>query len=445
MDFQIVELPVEALTPYEGNARKHADYDVSAIAASIEEFGFCDPIGIWSDDNIIVEGHGRLEAAKQTGMATVPCIRLDFLTDEQRRAYALAHNKTAELSAWDMDALVSELKLISDIDMSEFGFDVSDVHAGIIDPDDVEEDEFDATPPKEPKAKLGDIYQLGSHRLMCGDSANPEHVGALMDGGRASLYLTDPPYNVDYADKNAALNRIDKGKGRNTKPIKNDKHRTDADFIAWLSSVFGCVVPVLAPGAAYYVFTPQGDLMFYFQKCMIDSGLPIEQTLVWIKNNHVLGLRDYHFKHEPILYGYKHDAKHFFTDSRRETSVIEDKASLSKLTKSELVEMLTKYIEDDPVDVIRADKPLKNDLHPTMKPVKLMAHLILNSSQNGDIVLDTFGGSGSTLMACEQLDRRCYTMEIDPGYVDVIIARWEKYTGEKAVLVNEEAKLESEN
>ena len=377
---KIEYIPVGKLKPYEKNARKHKDFDVDAIVRSIEEFGFSDPIGIWSDKNIIVEGHGRLMAAKKLGMTEVPCIRLDHLTDEQRRAYALAHNKTAENSEWDLELLPLELEEIVDIDMTQFGFDVPE------DEPEIEEDEIPEVS-DEPQAKLGDIYQLGRHWLMCGDSTSEADVRRLMNGDEADLVLTDPPYGISVVGGDKAFGKVGGGNiveshiysaiiGDDT----TDTAQANYEIVKELSKnqiIFGgnYFTEFLAPSRCWVVWDKQ------------NTGNFADAELAWTSFDK--SVRLYHFLWNGLC---------------REGS---------------------REVEG------------KTRVHPTQKPVGLMANIIKDFSEDGANVLDCFGGSGSTLIACEQTNRNCYMMELDPHYVDVIIARWENLTGEKAVLLNE--------
>lgn len=387
-ELKIEYMALDKLKPYEKNARKHQEADLSTIKASITEFGMSDPIGVWGKDNIIVEGHGRYLACKELGIEQVPVIHLDHLTDEQRRAYALAHNKTAEMSEWDFDLLGDELADILDIDMSDFGFDLSE--------DEEEETEVieDEIPEEvEPIAKMGDIWQLGRHRLMCGDSTSVTDVEKLMDGVKADMLLTDPPYNVDY-----------EGKTKDKLKIKNDSMDNDS-FRQFLRDAFTSADTVMKEGAVFYIWHADSE-GYNFRGACFDIGWKVRQCIIWNKNCMVMGRQDYQWKHEPCLYGWKDGASHLWVSDRKQTTVID------------------------------MAKPVKSDLHPTMKPVALFDYQIKNNTKGGDIVLDLFGGSGTTIMACEQNNRIAYSMEFDPHYVDVIIARWEKFTGEKAVLIN---------
>ncbi|MCR5475497.1 MAG: site-specific DNA-methyltransferase [Lachnospiraceae bacterium] len=421
MDLKIEYLPIKELKPYEKNARKHADADVSTIMKSIQEFGFKDPIGIWSDKNIIVEGHGRLLAAKRLGLKKVPVIRLDDLTDEQRRAYALAHNKTAEMSEWDSDLLDEELDGILDIDMSDFGFDLSE------DEEEKEVVEVDTPePPEEPKSHYGQIYQLGRHRLMCGDSTKMADVKKLLDGKKADCVVTDPPYNMGYEGAGNT-------KDRASKKIMNDK-MPEADFKKFLLSVYKCYLDAMKDGASIYVFYKELGSGVFMQ-AMREGGLTFKQELIWVKSQLVLGGSKYQSMYEPCLMGCKGKSIKVWNGGRKQRSVIE---SIDLMTEEELRETLKDVLAADDPDVIREKKQLHNDLHPTMKPVRLIAKLTQNSSDAGDVILDLFGGSGTTLIAAEQIDRTAYLMELDPRYVDVIIQRYEDFTGDKAVLLTKE-------
>lgn len=421
------EIAINELKPYENNARLHSEEQIEKIINSINEFGFIAPV-IIDENNMILVGHGRTEAAKRAGFEKVPYRRITHLTDEQKRAYILADNKLSDMGDWDMDMLNIELEKIS-LNMEQFGFD------SIEEPDiDINEDgfDFDDYTQEEVKAKLGDIYQLGQHRLMCGDATKTKDVEKLMNGETADLIVTDPPYNVDYSSKNKFLNYSGKG-NHIQKSILNDNIQ---DFELFLCEAYGNMVQSLKCGGAIYVWYAEKEGVIFRQK-LSDAGVYVHQTLIWVKNSIVLGHMDYQCKHEPCLYGWKEGAGHYFVDERNRASVIEDKIDFDKLKKEEAIQML-KELYDDGISttVIHENKPLASELHPTMKPLKLLARLINNSSRENEIVLDVFGGSGSTLMACEQLNRKCYMMELDPFYVDTIIKRFEDYTGQKAVKIN---------
>lgn len=425
-DLRIEQVPVEALTPYEHNTRAHGDYDVEQIARSIQRYGFNDPIAVWSDRNIIVEGHGRLQAARSLGMTTVPVIRLDHLTDEQRREYGIMHNKTAELSEWDWDELEHEL---SEVDLSAFGLEftpqqVEDTEEELLAA--VEEDDAPPLPgsadeePQVPRrAHRGEIWQLGQHRLMVGDSTDAGDVAALMDGETADAVITDPPYNV----------AIENAQGMT---IQNDDMSTD-DFRQFLRAAFRQVNDHLKPGGAFYIWHA-GRTASTFEAALRDNGLEPRQQLIWVKNALVLGRRDYQWRHEPCWYGWKDGAAHWFTPDRTQTTVQEDRPDFGSMSKADLVALLEQHYrqDDTPSTAIFERKPLTDAEHPTMKPVKLIARLIRNSTRPGEKVLDLFGGSGTTLIAAEQLGRTARLMELDERYADVIIERYEKFTGRKA-------------
>lgn len=428
-NLQITMVPIDQLAPYENNTRAHGDDDVAQIARSIERYGFNDPIGIWSDQNVIVEGHGRLMAARQLGMTEVPCIRLDHLTDEQRREYGIMHNKTAELSEWDWEALEHEL---ADLDLSDFGLsfsaddpveDTEEELLAAVTEDDAPappNDDPEKGPVKQPVSRQGQMWQLGEHRLMCGDSTDEADVAALMDGAVADAVITDPPYNV--AIENAQGMRL-----------QNDDMETEA-FFEFLREAFARLAGNLKPGGAFYVWHASRTASI-FEAALNENSLEPRQQLIWVKNSLVLGRQDYQWRHEPCWYGWRDGAAHWFTPDRTQTTVYEDQADFSKMPKAELVALLNQiYHPDDgvPTTVIYERKPLTDDAHPTMKPVRLIARQIRNSTRPGETVLDLFGGSGTTMIAAEQLGRKAYLMEIDPRYCDVIVERWEKFTGKQA-------------
>ena len=389
---KIVMLPVSEVRPYEKNPRKNADA-VKFVKASIEQFGFKVPI-IIDSNRVIVCGHTRLLAAKSLGMAEVPCIMADDLTDDQIRAFRLADNKVGEFAEWDIDLLGDELDAIADacdIDMGDFGFDLSDEEETEVVEDEVPEE-------VEPVCKKGEVWQLGEHRLMCGDSTSAEDVAKLMDGSKADLPFTDPPYGVSYEKKTKEVL-----KSKTYTKIQNDDLKLD-QFKDFLFDVFTNAKAWLLDSASYYVFSCQGgDQEMMMMMMMRECGIPCRHQIIWVKDAPVfsMGRLDYDYKHEPILYGWvkKHD---FQRKGEQDKSVWEFKRT-------------------------------ENKLHPTMKPVPLIANALLNSTKDNDIVLDLFGGSGSTMMACEQLGRKCRMMEFDPHYCDVIIARWENLTEQKAV------------
>lgn len=393
----ILNLGLEEIKPYEKNPRNN-DNAVDAVAASISEFGFKVPI-IIDKDNIIVAGHTRYKAAKKLGLKTVPCIKADDLTDEQVKAFRLADNKVAEQAEWDFDLLNEELETIT-MDMEQFGFDLPEDDEEETPTDIIEDDVPDV--PEEPKSKYGQVYQLGNHRLMCGDSTKKEDVDKLLNGVKADLLFTDPPYNVSMESKSKDVLKSD-----NYSHIENDDLSED-EFKMFLQSVFTNANDSLKDDSSYYVFSCQGgDSELMMMMMMRECGIRCRHQIIWVKDAPVfsMGRLDYDYKHEPILYGWK--KKHnFYRNGQQDKSVWEFKRTANKL-------------------------------HPTMKPVELIVNALMNSTKKGNIVLDLFGGSGSTLMACEQTERINYSMEFDPHYVDVIIQRWENFTGKKAVLLND--------
>jgi DNA modification methylase len=435
MDLEIVYLKPEELTPYEGNTRKHAPDDVEQIKESIKADGFNDPIGIWGEKNIIVEGHGRRIAAMELGLERVPCIRLDHLTETQRRDYAIRHNFTSDQSEFDFDKLREEVAAleIEGLDMSyldSLGEELQGMTGESLNDYQITEDE-PPQPPEEPMSKRGQIWQLGRHRLMCGDSTDAGDVDRLMDGEEADLLLTDPPYNVN-------LGSIPTPTDTNIVPILNDS-MSESDFIVFLTAALTNAQNHLRGGAAWYVFYTGLHHIEFESAVRNVPEFKMHEQLVWVKSHFVLGRNsDYQWAHELCLYGWKTGEAHYFSDSRAESTVIEDSTvKLSTMKKGDLIALCEKLMgQNQSTTVLRADKPMSADLHPTVKPQELIGRLMINSSKPGWRVLDLFGGSGSTLIACEQLNRQCFMMELDPHYVDVIIQRWETFTGDKAVLLN---------
>lgn len=386
---KIEEIKIDHLTPYKLNAKKHPQEQIDGIAESIRRFGFTQPIVIDSK-NVIIIGHGRHEAAKKVGLKTVPCVKIEGLSDKEIRALRLIDNRIAE-TEWDQELLKIEFEDL-DFNFEDFNIDFdADVSTesteGLTDPDEVPET------PKEPKTKLGEIYKLGDHRLMCGDSTNSSDVQKLMGGGMADLLLTDPPYNVAY-----------EGKTEDALTIKNDS-MSDGDFRKFLQDVYRAANAVMRPGAAFYVWHADSE-GYNFRGAAKDVGWTVRQCLIWAKNSLVLGRQDYHWRHEPCLYGWKDGAAHYWGSDRSQTTLLE------------------------------FNRPTRNGEHPTMKPVDMFRYQIENSSRPRDAVLDLFGGSGTTMIACEQAGRHAYLMELDPKYCDVIIKRWEDFTGKKAELLS---------
>ena len=408
---KIIEKKVTDLVPYENNARIN-DGAVDAVANSIKEFGIKNPI-IIDKENVIVCGHTRIKACEKLGIEKVPCVVADDLTDEQIKAFRIADNSTAQIAEWDLEKLQAELENI-DMDMVQFGLQeqIEEIEKEF--EKEVQEDEVpEVDEENEPICKLGDIWQLGRHRLICGDSTDKATVERLMDGKKADMVLTDPPYNVAY-----------EGKTKEALTIQNDRMESE-QFNKFLTSAFERMYESLKDGGAFYIWYANMEGYNFISACN-NAKLKIKQYLVWVKNSLCLGRSDYQWKHEPCLYGWKDGAAHYFIDDRTQTTVFEDaKPDFKKMKKDELIKLIEEIYSDKiSSTVIHEDKPAVSDLHPTMKPIKLLARQIKNSSKQTEIVLDLFGGSGSTLIACEQLNRTCYMMELDPKYCTVILKRY---------------------
>jgi DNA modification methylase len=395
---QIKEVAVDKLIPYAKNSRTHSPEQVGQIAASIKEFGFRNPILV--DGVGIIAGHGRLMAAQKLGLDKVPTIDCSDMTESQKKAYIIADNKLALNAGWDTAMLSIEMKDLEDegFDLALLGFDDKELNA-LLEPEVSEglTDE-DAVPelPEEPKTKLGDIYILGNHRLMCGDSTSIDDAEKLMDGLLADLVFTDPPYNVDYSGRGA----------NNLGTIKND-NMSDNDFEQFCRDIFTTYNAIMKPLACIYVCHPDSASApkIAFEKTFAEQ-FKKSSTIIWMKQSAGMGWQDYRAQHEPILYGWKEGkGSHFNAGDRTKTSIWK----IGRDAQSSYV-------------------------HPTQKPVCLPEEAILNSSKGSDCVVDLFGGSGSTLMACEKTGRVNRTMELDPKYCDVIVKRWEDFTGKKAVL-----------
>jgi len=410
---KVINLSTETLIPYASNARTHGSEQIQQIANSIKEFGWTNPILI-KPDKTVIAGHGRLLAAKQIGIETVPCIVLENLSDEQCRALVIADNKLAENSGWDFNLLASELQSLkdADFDLPVIGFSDKEIEALLsnLDPQESNEDSFDSDKAAEeiekPITKLGNIWQLGNHRLMCGDSAILENFTKLLNGTKCDFVFTDPPYGVSIGDKNKFLNKNDGGK-RNEKDILKDTLPPDKLF-PLLTEIFKNVKSHLNDCASIYVTSPQNDgMMMMMMMMMMNAGLKVRHVLIWVKNNHVfsMGRLDYDYQHEPILFTWNKTHKKIMKGNHKTSCWF-------------------------------INKPQESKLHPTMKPIELVANALLNSSEANDAVLDPFGGSGTTLIACEQLNRKCYMMELDPLYCDVIVKRWETLTNKKAIKEN---------
>lgn len=384
---------VEKLVPYVNNARTHSPEQITKLRSSLREFGFINPVIIDKDYGVIA-GHGRLMAAKEEGIKEVPCVLVDYLTEAQKKAYIIADNRFAQDAGWDEELLRIEIESLQAeaFDVSLTGFEdqeIADLFAGDNDTG-AEDDDFDLNDALEKAAfvERGDIWTVGRHRLMCGDATNADDVAALMDGKKANLVVTDPPYNVAFESSDGLS-------------IKNDKMAGDK-FYEFLLSAFKNMADHLEKGGAAYVFHADTEGL-NFRKAFIDAGFHLSGCCIWVKNSMVLGRSDYQWQHEPVLYGFLQNGKHFWSS----------KAGRSQTT------------------IWNFDKPKKNKNHPTSKPLDLLAYPIGNSSQENAVVIDTFGGSGSTLMTCEQTNRICFMMELDEKYASVILRRYVEDTGDE--------------
>ena len=383
-------VPLSRLVPYVNNARTHSPEQLTKLRSSLREFGFINPVIIDRDFNVIA-GHGRIVAAKGEGITEVPCVFVDYLTEAQKKAYILADNRMALDAGWDEELLRIEIESLqgADFDVSLTGFgedEIADLFAGDGEKD-VKDDDFDLSAALEKAAfvERGDIWTVGRHRLMCGDATSVEDVAALMDGKKANLIVTDPPYGVSFKS----------GSGLS---IQNDSMKGD-EFYTFLYNSFSQMAAHLENGGAAYVFHADTEGL-NFRKAFVDAGFHLAGVCIWVKNSLVLGRSDYQWQHEPVLYGFLKNGKHPWYSDRKQTTIW------------------------------NYDKPKRNKNHPTSKPLDLLGYPICNSSQENAIVIDTFGGSGSTMMACEQTDRICCMMELDEKYASVILRRYVEDTGD---------------
>ena len=380
-------ISIDKLVPYVNNARTHSAEQILKLRSSLREFGFVNPIIIDREFNVIA-GHGRLMAAKEKGIEEVPCVFVDYLTDAQKKAYILADNRMAMDAGWDDELLKIEMEELQNLgyDLGYTGFDekeLADLFG--IDDKEVKDDEFDLTAALEKASfvERGDVWFVGKHKLMCGDATSSEDVAKLMEDKKANLILTDPPYNVAFKSSDGLT-------------IQNDSMKNN-DFYEFLFSSFKNMAEHLENGGAAYIFHTEG---LNFRKAFIDAGFHLAGCCIWVKDSLVLGRSDYQWQHEPVLYGFMQNGKHPWYSDRKQTTIW------------------------------NFDKPKKNSNHPTSKPLDLLAYPINNSTQANAIVIDTFGGSGSTLMACEQMNRICYTMELDEKYASVILRRYVEDTND---------------
>ena len=386
-DMQLVS--IDKLIPYVNNARTHSKEQINKLRSSLREFGFINPVIIGRDYGIIA-GHGRVMAAREEGINEVPCVFVDHLTEAQKKAYIIADNRMALDAGWDEEILRVEIESLQaeafDISLTGFGEDeISDLFGN--DKTDVEDDDYDLTAALEKAAfvEKGDVWVVGRHRLVCGDATNEDDVATLMDGKRANLIVTDPPYGVSFKSTSGLT-------------IKNDSMK-DEEFYNFLYKSFANMVAHTENGGAAYVFHADTEGLT-FRKAFIDAGFHLAGVCIWAKNSLVLGRSDYQWQHEPVLYGFLQNGKHRWYSDRKQTTIW------------------------------NFNKPKRNENHPTSKPLDLLSYPIRNSSQENAIIIDTFGGSGSTLMACEATNRICYTMELDEKYASVILRRYVEDTGD---------------
>ena len=429
-NIEYVEL--NKLSKRNNNPRTHSKKQIKQLADAIKEWGWTSPILV-SEDMIIIAGHGRAAAAELQSIETVPIMIANGWSDEQIRAYVIADNKLALNAGWDEELLEFELSELQDAGfaLELVGFDEAELEALIpndvkylADPDDIPE------PSNTPITKLGDIWQLGEHRLICGDATDPETYKRLLEGELADVCWTDPPYNVNYQSKAGS--------------IQND-NLEDGAFLDLLKDSFGCIHENLKPGGSIYVAHADTEGL-NFRTAFEDAGFKLSGVLIWEKNSLVLGRSDYQWKHEPILYGWKTGAAHNWFGDRKQTTISElngtvfsqnEDGSINVRVGDETIVIEGKGITARAIQpsTIRVDKPRLSSDHPTMKPIELITSTLKNSSQKGDVILDPFGGSGSTLIACEMLGRKAKLIELDPIYCDVIIRRWEEMTGKSAVRI----------
>ena len=384
---------VKSIIPYARNSRTHSDEQVAQIAASIKEWGFTNPVLVDVDGEIIA-GHGRVLAAQKLGLDEVPTMTAVGWSEAQKRAYVIADNKLALNAGWDKDMLEIELDNLKGLDFNIelTGFSLDELADMFPEPEKVGLTDEDEVPeaPKQPTTVEGDIWVLGNHRLMCGDSTSIEALEKLCEGQLVDMWLTDPPYNVAY-----------EGKTKDALTIENDAMGND-DFRQFLRDSYTAADAVMKSGAVFYIWHADSE-GYNFRGAAFDIGWQVRQCLIWKKQHMVMGRQDYHWMHEPCLYGWKDGAAHLWSTDRKQTTILE------------------------------FDRPSRNAEHPTMKPVELFAYQMQNNTKGDDLVLDSFAGSGTTAIACEKYNRRARLMELDPKYCDVIIKRWQDFTGNKAV------------
>ena len=407
------------LIPAPYNPRQSTAKQEKHLKESLEKFGMVEPIIFNKQTGYIVGGHFRVRELKKLGIKEIECVIVDLNEADEKE---LNIRLNANTGSWDWDTLandwdVAELEAWG-LEIPQFDNEAEELEAS--------EDDYDVPEGGiETDIVIGDLFEIGEHRLLCGDSTDASDVAFLFDGKLADMVMTDPPYNVDYSSKNKMLNYSDKG-NKIQDDIENDK-MDDNLFDNFIFEFYKNFKDITKEGGSWYVWSPPGNTETKFRNQWNESGLLLKQCLVWVKNNFVLGRQDYQWKHELCLYGWKEGAAHYFVDDRTKKTVIEDELDYKKLSKSELLNILKEMLSDKiKTSVLKIDKPMRNDLHPTMKPILLLAPLIENSSRVGEIVADGFLGSGSTMVAAHQLKRRCYGMELEPKYCAVIIDRMAK-------------------
>jgi DNA modification methylase len=391
------------------NARTHSPEQIEQLRASIREFGFTNPV-LLRPNGMIGAGHGRVEAAKAEKLALVPTCVIEGLTDDQWRAYVLADNKLALNAGWDEDLLRQELRALDELEINLA--DLFKTPTGRTDPNEAPETPVVST------SRRGDVWLLGDHRLMVGDATDKEDIAALMAGAQADMVWTDPPYNVAVNGKAGTI-------------INDDM--AAAAFRTFLDQVFASYLSAMRPGAVIYVSHSETERAA-FTASFQEAGLKLSQCLIWVKQSGTLTRQDYNWRHEPILYGWKEGAGHYFAGDFTKTTVIEDDIDVTKMTKPQLLAAVQAFLAAQRDTILRHDRPTRSDLHPTMKPVALVQDMIEASSLPSERVLDLFGGSGTTLIACERSGRRAALMELDPRFGDVTVRRWEEFTGRVAIL-----------
>ena len=434
-------IQLHELTEFQGELKERSAGDVEKIIKSIKKHGFSFPFFVWKNDgkNNVLDGHGRLMALKQMAAAgeeipALPCVYISAKNEAEAKEKLLKLNSQyGHMTADSVAAFLGDIK----IDFDELALPDGVLDLGKLEPEETkDDDEAPALKPDEvADSQRGQLYRLGRHYLFCGDSTNADDMRALMGDVKADLIVTDPPYNVDYEGKAELINKYHDcsrvQKATNTK-IDNDK-MDDTQFTEFLQKAFSVMFERLKTGGVFYIWYAQLKSI-QFETALKNAGGQIRQFIIWVKNHFSLGMTDYQWRQEPCLYGWKNGANHYWDGRRDLTTVYDEKPDYKKMNKEQLLQEITKLRGDNvPNTIIYEDKPARNEEHPTMKPVKLFQRLIKNSSKEDDAILDPFGGSGTTIIACEKLNRTAYVMELDPHYCDVIRKRWTKWAEENGV------------